>query len=207
MKGLTDKQQGILDFVATFGRRQGMAPTVYEVATHFAIRPATAFAHLRALQRKGFVERSSKARSLTLVRGSSPKHLSRSLAIPILGRISAGLPLLAEANREDVIAVDPALLPADCGRQRLFALRVKGDSMRDAGIREGDLVIARATAAAASGDIVVALLADNEATVKYCHPRPEQIELRPANPAYRPQRYRAGEVLVQGVVVALWRRY
>ena len=207
MKGLTDKQQGILDFVAEFGRREGMAPTVYEIAAHFSIKPATAFAHLRALQRKGFVNRSSKARSLTLVRGPSPKHLSLSLTIPILGRISAGVPLFAEQNREDSLALDPALLPYGISGHRLFALHVKGDSMKDAGIMEGDLVIVKETNSPQIGDIAVALVADSETTVKYFHLAGGKVELRPANDAYQPQTYNLTEIPVQGVVVSLFRRY
>ena len=79
MKGLTEKQQNILDFITEFQSRQSMAPTVYEIADRFDIKPATAFAHLRALQRKGYIDRSSKARSVTLLRGNSPKHMSLSL--------------------------------------------------------------------------------------------------------------------------------
>ena len=112
MKGLTVKQQEILDFVDRFMRHEGMAPTVYEIADYFKIKSATAFAHLRALQRKGYVNRSSKARSLTLVRASdSPRHMSLTLSIPLLGRISAGLPLLAEEQIEGHMHFDPKLLP------------------------------------------------------------------------------------------------
>ena len=78
MKGLTDKQQEILDFISEFTRQEGMAPTIYEISTHFDIKSATAFAHVRSLQRKGYVNRSSKARSLTLLNTDRPKHLSPS---------------------------------------------------------------------------------------------------------------------------------
>ncbi|MBQ9446172.1 MAG: hypothetical protein IJU61_06240, partial [Victivallales bacterium] len=87
MKGLTDKQQEILDFISEFTRQEGMSPTIYEISTHFEIKSATAFAHVRSLQRKGYVNRSSKARSLTLLNAERPKHFSLSLSVPILGRI------------------------------------------------------------------------------------------------------------------------
>ncbi len=206
MKGLTQKQQDILDFIDEFNRRQGMAPTVYEIADHFNVKSATAFAHLRALQRKGYVERSSKARSLTLMRGSSPKHLSSTLSVPILGRISAGMPLLAEENIEEIVQMDPSLLPWGTGGHRLFGLRVGGDSMVEKGIMDKDVIIAKEQSTAQIGDIVVALV-DGEATVKSFYLFDGQVELRPANPAYQSQVHAVGEVLVQGVVIAMYRMY
>lgn len=206
MRGLTDKQQGILDFIEEFGRREGMSPTVYEVAEHFVIKPATAFAHLRALQRKGFIERSSKARSVTLTHRRGPKHLSLTLSVPLVGRISAGLPLLAEENVEESLQIDPGLLPFGIGGHRLFALRVNGDSMRDAGILDKDLIIAKECATPQIGDIVVALV-DGEATVKTFRLGDGVVELHPANPAYHVQTYRFRDVLIQGIVVALYRKY
>jgi repressor LexA len=204
MINLTEKQQSILDFIEGFMGRQGMSPTMYEVAEFFRIKPATAFAHLRALQRKGFVDRSTKARSLTLTKTRKPKHLSLSLSIPILGRISAGLPLLAESNVEGQFQMDPGLLPRGTGGHALFGLRVKGDSMIDAGILEDDLLVVKQTETARIGDIVVALVED-EATVKYLHLGEKTIELRPANKKYKVQRYPYDQVKIQGVVVALHR--
>lgn len=206
MKGLTDKQQEVLDFIDSFSRRESMAPTVYEVATHFSIKPATAFAHLRALQRKGFVDRSSKARSLMLLRSNTPKHLSLTLSIPILGRISAGLPLLAEGNVEENVQIDPKLLPRGLGGHRLFGLRVNGQSMKDAGIQDGDLLVAKEDSAPQIGNVVVALV-DGEATVKSFYIADNQVELRPANPDFKPQYYDFDKVRIQGIAVALYRRY
>jgi repressor LexA len=206
MKGLTQKQQELLDFIDQFGRREGMAPTVYEIADYFGIKAATAFAHVRALQRKGYVTRSSKARSLSLVRTDSPRHLSLTLSIPVLGRISAGAPLLAEEHIEETIQFDPTLLPRGSGGHPLFGLRVTGDSMRDVGILDGDIVIARQTPTASIGDIVVALV-DNETTVKSLYVRESRVELRPANKAYRSQFYPLDRVFIQGVVIALHRTY
>lgn len=206
MKGLTKKQQEILDFIDMFTRKEGMAPTVYEIADYFGIKSATAFAHLRALQRKGYVSRSSKARSLTLLRADKPRHLSLTLSIPLLGRISAGAPLLAEEHVEQTITYDPSLLPKGVGGHRLFALRVFGESMRDLGILDGDIVLARQTESPAIGDVVVALV-DNETTVKSLFINDGQVELRPANPDFESQFYPADKVFVQGVVFALHRNY
>jgi repressor LexA len=206
MRGLTKKQQEILDFIDMFSRREGMAPTVYEVADYFGIKSATAFAHLRALQRKGYVTRSSKARSLTLLRSDRPSHLSLTLSIPVLGRISAGVPLLAEEQVESTIQLDPSQLPRGAGGHRLFALKVTGDSMRELGILDGDTVIAKQTESPSIGDIVVALV-DNETTVKSLYVKEGQIELRPANPDYASQFYPPDRVFVQGVVIGLHRIY
>jgi repressor LexA len=206
MKGLTLKQQEMLDFIEAFGRREGMAPTVYEIADYFGIKAATAFAHVRALQRKGYVTRSSKARSLSLVRADSPRHLSLTLSVPVLGRISAGAPLLAEEHIEETIQFDPTLLPRGAGGHPIFGLRVTGESMRDLGILDGDIVIARQTATASIGDVVIALV-DNETTVKSLYIRDGRIELRPANKSYKSQFYPLDQVFIQGVVIALHRTY
>ena len=115
MKGLTDKQQSVLDYIDNFTRQEGMAPTVYEIADNFGIKPATAFAHVRALQRKGYLSRSSKARSISLASSEKPQHISLTLSIPLLGRISAGAPLLAEEHVETRLQFDPSLLPSGVG--------------------------------------------------------------------------------------------
>ena len=206
VKGLTKKQQEILDFIEEFIRGEGMAPTVYEIADHFGIKSATAFAHLRALQRKGYVSRSSKARSLTLLRSERPKHVSLTLSIPVLGRISAGVPLLAEEQVESTIKFDPALLPRGAGGHKIFGLRVFGDSMRDLGILDGDIVISKQSSTPALGDIVVALV-ENETTVKSLYVKGDRVELRPANPAFDSQFYPMDKVQIQGIVIALHRTY
>ena len=209
MKGLTGKQQEMLDFIEDFARREGMAPTVYEIADFFKIRSPTAFAHLRALQRKGYVARSSKARSLNLLKtaGSSRSNPGLNLSIPILGRIAAGTPLLAEEQVESSIRYDPALLPRGCGGHKIFGLKVFGDSMRDLGILDGDVVLAKQTNTAAIGDVVVALVNDSETTVKTLYLRNNQVELRPSNPKYKSQFYPADQVAIQGIVIALHRTF
>ena len=206
MKGLTDKQQAMLDYIAHFMRMEGMAPTVYELAEHFGIKSATALAHLRALQRKGYVNRSSKARSLTLVHAPMPQQDELVLRVPILGRVSAGVPLLAEQQLDGEVVLDPAHLSAGAGGHRLFGLRVSGESMRDAGILEGDVVVAKQTNRAALGDIVVAMV-ENETTVKWLYMDGRTVELRPANPDYHSLYYPLDKVAIQGVVIALQRTY
>jgi len=205
MLALTDKQQRILAYLEDFHRLQGLPPTVYEVAEHFAIKPSTAFAHLRALQRKGYLRRTSKARSLTLLkRPSPPPEPAPLLAIPLLGRISAGLPLLSEQQIDETVHFDPSLLPPAIANRPLFALRINGESMRDAGIRDGDLIVARHQPTAEPGQIVIALV-DGESTIKYYYPAHGRIELRPANPAFASRYCAPGEVQLQGVMAALLR--
>jgi repressor LexA len=206
MKGLTEKQQEMLDYIELFSQREGMAPTVYEIADHFEIKSPTAFAHLRALQRKGYVDRSSKARSLTLLRSDKPRHFSLTLSIPVLGRISAGMPLLVEEHIEKHIQFDPSMLPNGAGGHKLFALTVFGDSMKDEGILDGDIIIAKQVESASIGDIVVALVED-ETTVKSLYIKGDMVELRPANKDFESQFYPLDKVYVQGVVIALQRRY
>lgn len=206
MKGLTEKQQAMLDYIAHFMRMEGMAPTVYELAEHFGIKSATALAHLRALQRKGYVNRSSKARSLTLVHAPMPQQDELVLRVPVLGRVSAGVPLLAEQQLDGEVVLDPTHLPAGAGGHRLFGLRVSGESMRDAGILDGDIVVAKQTSRAALGDIVVAMV-ENETTVKWLYLEGRTVELRPANPDYHSLYYPLDKVAIQGVVIALQRTY
>ncbi|NLG14191.1 MAG: transcriptional repressor LexA [Lentisphaerae bacterium] len=208
MKGLTDRQQEILDFISEFTRQEGMAPTNSEIAHRFDIKSATAFAHVKALERKGYVTRSSKARSLSVLHADRPKHLSLTLSVPILGRISAGVPLLAEENIERKIQVDPAMLPRGLGGHKLFGLIVQGDSMKDMGIYEGDIVIAKKVEQASIGDIVIAIVEGGETTIKSLYLSDSmQYELRPANKEYRSRYYDYDKLAIQGVVVALQRLY
>ncbi len=206
MKGLTDKQKKMLDFIENFLEEQGMAPTVYEIADFFKIKTSTVFAHLRALQRKSFLKRSSKARSISLMRPKKrPRHMSFSLSVPLLGRINAGMPVDSPELREGEVYCDPSLI-GETDPKKLFALRVNGESMRDLGIFDGDIIVVRQTEYVKSGDIVVALV-NNETTVKSYFPlRGDKIELRPANPEFKTQTYSASEVKVQGVVTVLMRR-
>lgn len=207
MKGLTGKQQEILDFISQFARTEGMAPTIYEISEHFDIKSATAFAHVRALQRKGFVNRSSKARSLSLVNSEKPKHFSLTLSIPVLGNISAGVPLLSEQQIDYKVIVDPSILPRGVGGHKLFGLRVQGESMRDLGILDGDLVIAKQTEEASIGDVVIAMVG-GETTVKSLYLTDGKWELRPANPEFRSLFFPLEkELTIQGVVIALQRTF
>lgn len=207
MRKLTKKQDDILDFIQRFSIREGMAPTVYEIAEHFHIKAPTAFMHLRALSKKGYIERSSKARSLTLKKHPSAKHLSLSLSVPILGRISAGEPLYTQQNIEETIKLDPSMIPPKIAGCQLFGLHVNGDSMKDAGILHNDLVIVKDSTEPRTGDIVVALVHNTETTIKYFYINRGKVELRPANDAFESQFYNYDEVSIQGILISMFRHY
>ena len=207
MKGLTERQKEILKFIESFSEEQGMAPTVYEIADHLGVKTSTVFAHLQALSKKGFLTRSSKARSITLSKKVSifKKSETPMVEVPLVGRVCAGLPADSPEYREGTVLCDPAFLGGNI--ERLFALRVTGESMRDLGILDGDVVIARQTHNIRRGDIVVALV-DNETTVKSYYPAPgAKVELRPANPDFKSQFYPVEDVSIQGKIVSLQRQY
>jgi repressor LexA len=204
MRGLTDKQRRMLDYIEKFSNAQGMSPTVYELADYFKIKTSTVFAHLRSLQNKGFLTRSSKARSIALFgKQKHARHTSFVLSIPLLGRISAGLPLNSSEMKEGEVYCDSTMFKGE-DTSRLFALRINGDSMKDLGILDGDCVIVRHTSTADSGDVVVALAGD-DTTVKSYFPKDGKIELRPANDKFKIQVYEPDEVSIQGKVIGLQR--
>jgi repressor LexA len=207
MRELTARQREILEFIREFTMREGVPPTVREIGARFKVTPRAAFDHLAALERKGKLERRATARRTSRALVLSDRGgTAGTVAVPILGRIAAGQPLLAEENREGALPIAAAALP---GRgEDVFALRVRGDSMVNAHIVEGDLVLVRRQDSAEPGDIVVALV-DDEATVKRFARDGERIVLRPEHPTMRPividPRERDAKIL--GKVVGLLRGF
>jgi repressor LexA len=200
---LTERQREVLDFIQAFTEANGVPPTVREIGGRFHVTPRAAFDHLRALERKGYLRRRNvqgrTSRALTLAVPPPTAH-----EVPILGRIAAGMPLLAEENREGALPLDPAWVG---GRgDDVFGLRVRGESMINAHIVEGDLVLVRRQDHAQSGDIVVALV-DGEATVKRFARDAHAVVLRPEHPTMAPIVIREGErdVRILGKVVGLIR--
>lgn len=184
-----------------------MAPTVYEIADFFKIKTSTVFAHLRALQRKSHITRTSKARSIS-VKGSrsKPKHMSFLLPIPLLGRINAGSPAENLEFKEGEVFINPSITVSKSATN-VFALKVHGQSMRDLGIYEDDIIIVEKVDNINAGDIVVALVQE-ETTVKSYFPlRGGRVELRPANNEFNTQVYPDAHVHIQGKVVGLQREY
>jgi repressor LexA len=183
---MTQRQREVLSFMRGFTDKHGAPPTVREIAERFRFTPRAAFDHLRALERKGMLHRRVTDRrvSRTLVlTDRSPERSRRDREIPILGKIAAGAPIFAAENREDVIPVRPEWLAAKGGE--VFALRVRGDSMIQAHIADGDLVLVRKQESAASGDIVAAMI-DQEATVKRFATEAGSVLLKPEHPTMKP---------------------
>jgi repressor LexA len=202
---LTQRQQEVLSFIQAFSEMHGVPPTVREIGGRFHVTPRAAFDHLRALERKGYLRRRSTegrtSRALTL---AAPLKTARE--VPILGRIAAGAPLLSEENREGALPLDPGWVG---GRgEDVFGLRVRGESMINAHIVEGDVVLVRRQDHAQSGDIVVALV-DGEATVKRFGRDGRAVLLRPEHPTMAPIVIREGEKDVRslGKVVGLVRGF
>ncbi len=186
MKEMTSRQREVLEFVRTFSERHGVPPAVREIADRFGFTARAAFDHLKALERKGMLERrvTSKRASRTLViPGRRLRQRSGADEIPVLGRIAAGSPILAVENREDSLPLRPEWFGVQSGD--VFSLRVKGDSMIGAHILDGDLVVVRRQETANSGDIVAALI-DGDATVKRFARDGEAVVLKPEHPTLKP---------------------
>src|SRR5215467_14407793 len=190
MRELTDKQREVLGFIRSFTARNAVPPTVREIGERFRVTPRAAFDHLRALERKGALQRRASARRIS--RALTPTDaVSSSNAyrpVPILGRIAAGGPHLAAEDREGELPLAPSSLPG--GGEDVFALRVRGDSMIGAHICDGDLVLVRRQDSAQPNEIVVALIdsesEEGEATVKRFLRDGPRIVLKPENPALSP---------------------
>jgi repressor LexA len=206
---LTDRQREILEFITQSITERGYPPTLREIGTHFGIRSTNGVNdHLRALEKKGYLQREDlKSRALRPVSASGRPMDSSSevVEIPLLGRVAAGVPLLAVENVEDTVRVDRFFI----GQTReVFALRVKGDSMIEDGIFDGDYIFVRKQLQANRGDTVVAMI-EGEATVKRYYPEGDNIRFQPANARMQPIVVRKREfksVNLLGIVVGVYRK-
>lgn len=205
---LSARQKEVLDFIRSHIEKRSYPPTLREIGAALGIKSTNAVSdHLNALVRKGFIMRDkSRSRSITIPdSGPGARTSPMPYEVPVLGRIAAGLPLLAEQNVETTVQVDTTFARRPEG---LFALRVVGDSMIEAGIFEGDLVLVRAQEMADQGQIVVALI-DDEATVKRFYREPGRIRLQPANADMDPIYINESDGTVpaiQGIVKAVFRK-
>ena len=206
MQGLTKRQEMVLDFITRSINSRGYPPTLREIGSHMGIRSTNGVNdHLRALERKGYLKREDmKSRALKPVNMEIAPSDSGVVEIPLVGRVAAGQPVTAEQNIEEMITVDRSLV----GRHReVFALKVRGDSMIDAGILEGDTIFVKKQLHAERNEIAVVLIGD-EATVKYFQPERDFVRLQPANAAYAPIIIRKEDFLptqILGVVIGLYR--
>lgn len=210
MQGLTKRQAQTLDYIRQSIEERGYPPTLREIGEFMGIRSTNGVNdHLRALERKGYLRREDmKSRALRLVPQQAEQPAASDdnmLDIQVLGRVAAGLPLLAEENVVDSVRVDRMLVR---GGRDVFGLRVQGDSMIEAGILNGDYIFVRKQSSAERGEIVVALIGD-EATVKYYFPEKDYIRFQPANAQMAPILVRASDfrpTMLLGVVVGVYRR-
>jgi repressor LexA len=210
MVGLTKRQAQTLDFIRQSIEERGYPPTLREIGESMGIRSTNGVNdHLRALERKGYLRREDmKSRALRLVSQEpepTPGADDASVDVQVVGRVAAGLPLLAEENVVDTVRVDKMLVR---GGRDVFGLRVQGDSMINAGILNGDYIFVRKQASADRGEIVVALIGD-EATVKYYFPEKDYVRFQPANDQMAPILVRATDfrpTMLLGVVVGVYRR-
>jgi repressor LexA len=200
---LTPKQKQLLDYLQRETHRRGASPSLRQAALDLGVSHAAVAQSLKALEAKGRVKREGRySRTLHLLnRAGQPSALQRWREIPVIGRVTAGLPMYAQEEWDGSVVLDAAVYRG----QNLFALRIKGDSMARAGILDGDIAICEPRQYAHNGEIVVALIGNEDATVKRFQLSADHIELHPANPRYPVMRYTFGEVLVQGKVIGIHR--
>src|SRR5215813_9250340 len=198
---LTEKQQAILDFINGHVKANGFPPSVREIGQHFGVYPATVQDHISALERKGYLQKK-RFQSRTLSVPASSRQSSNEPGIPIVGRVAAGLPLLAQENIEDMMQ-----LPKEWAPPGAFLLKVQGKSMEGAHILDGDYVLVHPQQTAANGDIVVALIGD-EATVKRSYRTERGITLKAENAKFEPieiERSEATSFSIVGKVMGVLR--
>jgi repressor LexA len=199
---LTRRQKEILDYLGRHIERKGYAPTIEEIGEHFGLRSlATVHKHLTNLQQKGLVKREwNRSRALELV----PSEVKvRAVELPLMGRVAAGTPIEAISGTETIF------VPEDMVRRReTYVLQVKGDSMIDEQIRDGDYVIVESRKNARDGEMVIALLDDDRVTLKKLYrEKGGRVRLQPANARLKPIYVDGNALKVQGVVIGVLRRY
>ncbi len=198
-KDLTDKQQLILNFIRDAINESGFPPTVREIGDKFGITVKGAYDHIKAIEKKGFIKTEhNKSRAIVIIDDSEIK--STGISIPLLGRIAAGSPILAEENIEEYLTFPEDMFSSG----EFFALTVRGDSMIEGGIFNGDIAVIKKQNTANNGDIVAALI-EEEATLKVFQKTSEAIRLIPKNQAYKP--IESTDVSIMGKLAAIFRRY
>ncbi|MEI6667925.1 MAG: transcriptional repressor LexA [Acidobacteriota bacterium] len=198
---LTRRQREILDYLGEFIQQHGYAPSLEEIGRRFGLSSlATVHKHLTNLQEKGFIRRAwNRSRSVELVptRGGG-----RAVELPLLGFVAAGAPIEAVATSES-IAVPEDLV----GKRDTYVLKVRGDSMIDEQIRDGDYVVVEDRKTAENGEMVIALLGGSDVTLKKFYREDGRIRLQPANPTMQPIMVAPEHVQIRGVVVGVMRKY
>jgi repressor LexA len=199
---LTKRQREILDYLNEFIQQHGYAPSLEEIGKRFALSSlATVHKHLTNLQEKGFIRRAwNRSRSVELLpsRGGG-----RAIEVPLLGYVAAGMPIEAIVGTES-IAIPESLVS---GKRDTYVLRVRGDSMIDEQIRDGDWVVVEDRKSADNGEMVIALIGGQDATLKKFYKENGRVRLQPANPTMQPIFTDPDNVQIQGVVVGVMRKY
>jgi repressor LexA len=205
---LSPRQRDVLDYIRSALMQQGFPPTYREMGDALGISSTNGVAdHVKALVRKGYLEKSDSgaARGLKLTQRARPVRRGDTLSVPVIGHVAAGTPIMADENYERSIHLDRSLVPENGAA--VYALRVRGDSMMEEGILDGDIVIVRQQNTARNGEIVVALI-DEEATVKFYYHEGGRIRLQPAHPTMAPIYVDPSQASsVQGIVVGVYRQY
>jgi repressor LexA len=206
----TPRQKQILDFISRHLEKKGFAPSIQEICDHFGLgSTATVHKHLKNLADRGLLHRESgRSRAMEMPPVRDPQ-VARETAVPLLGQIAAGIPIEAIQAGAGAGAADEVQIPADWfARGERFALRVRGDSMIDAHIEDGDIVVIQRRETARDGETVVALVDGADATLKvFRHAATGRVRLEPRNRAFDPLVLNAERVQIQGVVVGVLRRY
>lgn len=198
---LTEKQKALLGYIARYMEDWGRSPSFEEICSHFGFASYnTVTTYLKALEQKGYIRRPRKKNRKRAIQVISPVE-TRRFEFPLLGRVAAGKPIEAV---EDVGAIE--VPPSMIGGGEHFVLQVKGDSMREDGILNGDFVVVRKQATAEKGETVVALI-NNEATVKRYYRKGDHVELRPAHAGMASILVQQGDFQIQGKVVGVLRQY
>lgn len=208
MKDLTPRQREVLDIIERTVRSKGYPPSMREITAELHLASAAGIhKHIKALVRKGYLSKADYlSRSLRVVREGAPADAGPELVeLPLVGLVAAGQPIEAIEQRQETLTVPAALLGSASAAH--FALRVRGDSMVEESILDGDYVIVESRATARNGEVVVALLHGQEATLKRFFREDGRVRLQPANATMAPIVVPGEAVQVQGVVVGIWRRY
>jgi repressor LexA len=199
---ITDRQREIYEFIRTSIEGRGIPPTIREIGETFGIRSTNGVEkHLAALERSGFVIRERGKSRGVFLHADGKRPLA---TVPLLGRVAAGMPVLSPENYDGEVAVDISLFSLR-SPHNLFALKVKGESMIDAHIVDGDTLIVRVQSAAQSGDIVVALV-NGESTVKRLFVEKSRVRLQPENSSMKPLNIDRGDFRIIGRVVGVVRK-
>ena len=200
MKGITDRQKEVLDFVSAYTEENGYPPTVREISEHFGISIRAIQDHLLALQKKGYLSQAQKrSRSIKVLPDTQNQPFVGK--VPLLGTVAAGKPLLSQENLDGYVNLtEPFVRPG----KSYFALRVRGQSMINAGILEGDLAVIEQASTAVDGQIIVAVI-DDAITLKRYYKEADRVRLQPENPDFQP--IYCNELRIVGILSNIVRTY